>query len=75
MKKAEYLDKIDGGMWHYGDRSYPQVKTTFFAGTYCKHPLSLAAAKAMLEYLKAQGNTLQTQLGDRTTQFVGELNK
>ena len=72
--KAEYLDKIDGGMWHYGDRSSPQVKTTFFAGTYCKHPLSLAAAKAMLEYLKAQGNTLQTQLGDRTTRFVGELN-
>lgn len=72
--KAEYLDKIDGGMWHYGDRSYPLVKTTFFAGTYCKHPLSLAAAKAMLKYLKAHGNTLQTQLGDRTTRFVGELN-
>jgi glutamate-1-semialdehyde 2,1-aminomutase len=72
--KAAYMDKIDGGMWHYGDRSFPQVKTTFFAGTYCKHPLSLAAAKAMLEYLKAQGNTLQIQLGDRTTQFVQELN-
>ncbi len=72
--KAEYLDKIDGGMWHYGDESSPQVKTTFFAGTYCKHPLSLAAAKAMLKYIKAQGNTLQTQLGDRTTQFVGKLN-
>jgi glutamate-1-semialdehyde aminotransferase len=72
--KAEYLDKIDGGMWHYGDESSPQVKTTFFAGTYCKHPLSLAAAKAILEYLKAEGNSLQTQLGDRTTQFVQELN-
>jgi glutamate-1-semialdehyde-2,1-aminomutase len=72
--KAEYLDKIDGGMWNYGDESSPQVKTTFFAGTYCKHPLSLAAAKAMLEYLKAEGNSLQTQLRDRTTKFVGELN-
>jgi glutamate-1-semialdehyde 2,1-aminomutase len=72
--KAEYMDKIDGGMWNYGDRSFPSVKTTFFAGTYCKHPLSLAAAKAMLEYLKAQGNTLQIQLGDRTTQFVQKLN-
>ena len=68
------MDKIDGGMWHYGDDSSPRVKTTFFAGTYCKHPLSLAAAKAILEYLKAQGNTLQIQLGDRTTQFVRELN-
>jgi glutamate-1-semialdehyde 2,1-aminomutase len=72
--KAEYMDKIDGGMWNYGDRSSPSVKTTFFAGTYCKHPLSLAAAKAILEYLKAQGNTLQIQLGDRTTQFVQKLN-
>lgn len=72
--KAVYMDKIDGGMWNYGDRSSPQVKTTFFAGTYCKHPLSLAAAKAMLEYLKAQGNSLQIQLGDRTTRFVRELN-
>ncbi|MGF1588543.1 MAG: aspartate aminotransferase family protein [Pleurocapsa sp.] len=72
--KAAYMDKIDGGMWHYGDDSSPRVKTTFFAGTYCKHPLSLAAAKAILEYLKAQGNTLQIQLGDRTTRFVRELN-
>jgi glutamate-1-semialdehyde 2,1-aminomutase len=72
--KAIYMDKIDGGMWNYGDRSSPSVKTTFFAGTYCKHPLSLAASKAMLEYLKAQGNTLQIQLGDRTTRFVRELN-
>ncbi|HEY9767132.1 MAG TPA: aspartate aminotransferase family protein [Coleofasciculaceae cyanobacterium] len=72
--KAAYMDKIDGGMWHYGDDSSPRVQTTFFAGTYCKHPLSLAAAKAILEYLKAQGNTLQIQLGDRTTQFARELN-
>lgn len=72
--KAEYMDKIDGGMWNYGDRSSPSIKTTFFAGTYCKHPLSLAAAKAMLEYLKAEGNSLQIQLGDRTTRFVRELN-
>jgi glutamate-1-semialdehyde 2,1-aminomutase len=72
--KAEYMDKIDGGMWDYGDQSSPQVKTTFFAGTYCKHPLSLAAAKAVLEHLKAQGNTLQTTLSDRTTQFVQKLN-
>ncbi|BAZ43882.1 aminotransferase class-III [Chondrocystis sp. NIES-4102] len=72
--KAEYLDKIDGGMWNYGDRSFPEVKTTFFAGTYCKHPLSLAAAKAMLTYLKAEGNSLQRELGDRTTKFVGEIN-
>jgi glutamate-1-semialdehyde-2,1-aminomutase len=72
--KATYMDKIDGGMWNYGDASSPQVETTFFAGTYCKHPLSLAAAKAVLKYLKAQGPTLQQQLNQRTSEFVMTLN-
>ncbi|PSB30558.1 aspartate aminotransferase family protein [Chlorogloea sp. CCALA 695] len=72
--KAKYMDKIDGGMWNYGDSSYPQVKQTFFAGTHCKHPLSLAAAKVILQYLKAQGATLQTQLNQRTTEFIQTLN-
>ena len=72
---ATYLDRIDGGMWHYGDASLPQVKTTFFAGTYCKHSLAIAAAQAMLQYLKAQGPSLQNQLNQRTEQFVKALNQ
>lgn len=72
--KPAYMDKIDGGMWNYGDASFPQVETTFFAGTYCKHPLSLAAARSVLKYLKAQGSTLQEQLNQRTSQFVKTLN-
>lgn len=72
--KATYMDRIDGGMWNYGDQSYPQVKTTFFAGTFCKHPLSLAAAKAVLKHLKTQGYALQEQLNQRTSQLVQRLN-
>ncbi|MFH7023869.1 MAG: aspartate aminotransferase family protein [Heteroscytonema crispum UTEX LB 1556] len=72
--KAAYMDRIDGGMWNYGDASSPQVKTTFFAGTYCKHPLAMAAAKAVLQYLKIQGNELQQQLNHRTSQFINTLN-
>lgn len=72
--KAEYLDRIDGGMWNYGDDSYPQVETTFFAGTFCKHPLSIAAAKAVLTHLKQEGSALQERLNQRTSDFVGELN-
>jgi glutamate-1-semialdehyde aminotransferase len=72
--KAAYLDKIDGGMWDYGDASSPQVEKTFFAGTHCKHPLSMAAARAMLQYLKHQGSTLQQQLNQRTSQYVERLN-
>ncbi|HEY9711287.1 MAG TPA: aspartate aminotransferase family protein, partial [Oculatellaceae cyanobacterium] len=72
--KAAYMDGIDGGMWNYGDNSYPQAKKTFFAGTYCKHPLAMAAARAVLKYIKSQGSSLQQQLNQRTSQFVEALN-
>jgi glutamate-1-semialdehyde aminotransferase len=73
--KAQYLNHIDGGYWQYGDRSTPTTPTTFFAGTFCKHPLSLAAARAMLTHLKIQGSDLQTQLNHRTTELVNALNQ
>jgi glutamate-1-semialdehyde 2,1-aminomutase len=72
--KAIYMDAIDGGMWNYGDNSYPQAKKTFFAGTYCKHPLAMAAARAVLKQIKSQGASLQQQLNQRTAQFVEALN-
>lgn len=72
--KATYLDQIDGGWWDYGDASSPQVQTTFFAGTHCKHPLAIAAARSVLQYLKAQGPQLQQQLNQRTAEFVQLLN-
>jgi glutamate-1-semialdehyde 2,1-aminomutase len=72
--KAQYMDHIDGGWWDYGDDSVPQVQKTFFAGTYCKHPLAMTAAKAVLLHLKAEGKSLYEQLNQRTTQFVNTLN-
>ena len=44
--QARYLDGIDGGWWQYGDDSGPSVQTTFFGGTFCKHPLTMASARA-----------------------------
>ncbi|ESA33423.1 non-ribosomal peptide synthetase [Leptolyngbya sp. Heron Island J] len=72
--KAHYMDGIDGGLWHYGDDSYPSVERTFFAGTFCKPPLAMAAAKAVLLHLKQQGADLQTQLNQRTEVFAQRLN-
>ncbi|MBE9216532.1 aspartate aminotransferase family protein [Plectonema cf. radiosum LEGE 06105] len=72
--KAAYMDSIDGGTWNYGDDSAPQTKTTFFAGTFCKHPLALAASKAVLEHLKAEGVELQKKLNQRTSELVEQLN-
>ena len=72
--QAHFMDHIDGGPWQFGDDSAPQVPTTFFAGTFCKHPLSLAAAHATLQHLKAQGPDLQDTLNQRTTDLVNRLN-
>ena len=71
---AQFMDGIDGGMWSYGDGSYPQAETTFFAGTFCKHPLTMAAAKAALERIKDDGPALQETLNQRTAELAEELN-
>lgn len=72
--KARFMDRIDGGTWQFGDDSAPQVPTTFFAGTFCKHPLALAAARAALQHLKDQGPALQNALNQRTADLVDRLN-
>jgi len=69
-----WLDALDGGAWNYGDDSVPEVGVTFFAGTFVRHPLALAAAKAVLTHLKEAGPGLQEQLNATAQQFVGDLN-
>lgn len=68
--KARFMDAVDGGMWSYGDDSYPTVNQTFFAGTFCKHPLAMAAAKAVLTHLKANSPALQAELNEKTSRFA-----
>ena len=57
--KSEYMDALDGGMWQYGDDSFPEAGVTYFAGTFVRHPLALAAVNAVLTRLAAEGPTLQ----------------
>ena len=64
--KRAYMDALDGGAWQFGDDSVPTVGVTYFAGTFVRHPLALAAAKAALEHLKEQGPALQEQLNAKT---------
>ncbi len=71
--KAAFMDALDGGMWNYGDNSAPEVGMTFFAGTFVRHPLVLAAAWACLNHLKEQGPDLQLQLNQRTQRLVEGL--
>ncbi|MBD1582658.1 non-ribosomal peptide synthetase/type I polyketide synthase [Pseudoalteromonas sp. S16_S37] len=72
---AKYLDAIDGGDWQYGDGSYPKVDTTFFAGTFCKHPLAMASAKAVLSEIKKRGAQCQAKIADKTTYLKTTLNE
>lgn len=72
---ASYMDGIDGGVWQYGDQSYPEADTTFFAGTFSKHPLTLATAHAVLSEIKRRGSQLQESLNERTQQMADRINQ
>ena len=68
-----FMDALDGGAWAYGDDSVPTVGVTYFAGTFVRHPLALAAAKASLEHLKTRQHALQTELNDSTAAMADEM--
>ena len=72
--KKRFMDALDGGFWQFGDDSVPEAGVTYFAGTFVRHPLALATAKASLEYLKEQGPQLQEELNRNTDYLAGKLN-
>jgi len=73
--KAKYMDPIDGGMWQYGDASYPRAETTFFVGTFFKHSMVMAAAFAALTHMKNSGPRLQEGLNQKTQYLADTLNR
>ncbi|HEY4147014.1 amino acid adenylation domain-containing protein [Pinirhizobacter sp.] len=72
--KRKFMDALDGGGWQFGDASIPTVGVTYFAGTFVRHPLALAAAHAVLTHLAEEGGELQKGLNGRTTAMIDELN-
>lgn len=72
--KREWLDALDGGQWQFGDDSIPEVGVTYFAGTFVRHPLTLACAKASLLHMKEEGPALQDRLNKMTDDMGEELN-
>ncbi|OXI15941.1 hybrid non-ribosomal peptide synthetase/type I polyketide synthase [Burkholderia sp. AU15512] len=71
---SRFMDAIDGGMWTYGDHSFPAADRTAFGGTFCQYPLAMAAALAVLEKIEQEGPALQAALNERTAQIAGTLN-
>lgn len=72
--KSEILNAIDGGIWKFGNDSYPAEKQTYVAGTFYKHPLGMAAMRAILRHLLKEGGALQETLNSMTSSIVGRLN-
>lgn len=70
----EYMDVLDGGFWQYGDASFPEKGVTYFAGTFVRHPLALATAKASLLHLREVGPGLQKGLTHKAERITRELN-
>ncbi|NOK23822.1 aminotransferase class III-fold pyridoxal phosphate-dependent enzyme, partial [Corallococcus carmarthensis] len=72
--KRPFMDALDGGHWQFGDDSVPTVGVTYFAGTFVRHPLALAAAKAALEHMKAAGPELQRSVSAKADTLASTLN-
>ncbi|WP_170416496.1 non-ribosomal peptide synthetase/type I polyketide synthase [Ruegeria atlantica] len=71
---ARFMDALDGGMWQYGDDSVPEASPTFFAGTFVRHPLVVAAVGATLDHIEAHGEDLWQGTAERTAKAVGQMN-
>jgi len=71
---ARFMDALDGGFWSFGDDSIPEVAPTFFAGTFVRHPLVLAAASAVLDHIAGEGRALYDRVGPRTQALLAQLN-
>ncbi|HVX38494.1 MAG TPA: amino acid adenylation domain-containing protein, partial [Gemmatimonadaceae bacterium] len=72
--RREFMDAVDGGAWRYGDDSVPQASTTFTSGTFCNHPLTMAAACAVLGELARDGDAALARAERLTTRLCAELN-
>ena len=71
---ARYMDGVDGGPRSRAD-GRTSAPTTFFAGTFSKHPLTMAATRAVLQRMKREGPALQEALTRRTTGLVERINQ
>ncbi len=70
---ARFMDALDGGTWQFGDDSKPEIAPTFFAGTFVRHPLVLAAVDAVLRHLETDGEALFSDTAARAARLADDL--
>jgi amino acid adenylation domain-containing protein len=71
--KAKYMSAFDGGYWGYGDNSSPEGVIAYFASTFIKNPISVAATHAALSEIQRLGPGLQQGLNAKTQQFAERI--
>ncbi|MCU0348703.1 MAG: amino acid adenylation domain-containing protein, partial [Saprospiraceae bacterium] len=71
--KAKYMNSFDGGYWGYGDDSSPEGVIAYFASTFIKNPISVAAAHAALSEIQRLGPGLQQDLNEKTARFAKRI--
>ncbi len=72
--RRDIMDMADGGQWKFGDNSYPSSQQTFYAGTFFKHPFTMAVAHSIMKFFIEDKNKLQEELTKRTDYLVKEIN-
>jgi amino acid adenylation domain-containing protein len=72
---SAFMDALDGGMWQYGDQSFPEAGVTFYAGTFMRHPLALAGVRACLQHIKEEGPGLQERLAAKTASLAHDIQR
>ncbi|MFC9944258.1 MupA/Atu3671 family FMN-dependent luciferase-like monooxygenase [Streptomyces pratensis] len=70
--RAEIMDLIDGGPWTR-DLRVASDRLTYTAGTYVKHPLSVAAANAVMSELIERGPDFLVGLNERGDLLRGRI--
>ncbi|MBK8563870.1 MAG: amino acid adenylation domain-containing protein [Saprospiraceae bacterium] len=71
--KAKFMNAFDGGYWGYGDDSSPEGVIAYFASTFIKNPISVAAAHAALREIQRLGPGLQQELNAKTQAFATHI--
>ncbi|KAL1528561.1 hypothetical protein AB1Y20_009904 [Prymnesium parvum] len=73
--RADWMKGVDGGLWQYGDTSFPKAARTYFAGTFCKHPLAMACVNAVLDHILEHGDKLYDELNGNAKYLCDSINK
>lgn len=73
--KAEFMDTFDGGQWQYGDDSFPEKPVTFFAGTFVRHPLTIAAVNVMAKFFLDQPQSYWDEVYAKAARLAGTIDQ